>query len=43
MKAEMTDWETDCPEREDKTHCNCWYDGKVCCACGDPGIITDES
>ena len=29
-----SDWETECPKREDKTHCNCWYDGLACCACG---------
>ncbi len=28
--------ETPCPAREDKIHCNCWYDGEACCACGDP-------
>lgn len=28
--------ETSCPKREDGQHCNCWYDGKACCACGDP-------
>jgi hypothetical protein len=29
------EWETPCPAREDKQHCNCWYDGKACCGCGD--------
>jgi hypothetical protein len=29
------DWETECPKREDRQHCNCWYDGEACCACGD--------
>lgn len=29
-------WETPCPKREDKFHCNCWYEGDACCACGDP-------
>lgn len=29
-------WESNCPKREDKTHCTCWYDGGKCCACGDP-------
>lgn len=24
-----------CPKRDDKQHCNCWYDGEPCCACGD--------
>jgi len=28
-------WETKCPKREDEAHCNCWYDEKACCACGD--------
>lgn len=36
------DWETECLEREDKKHCNCWYDGEVCCACGDATEMTDE-
>ena len=26
--------ETECPSREDDLHCNCWYDGDKCCACG---------
>jgi len=26
-------WETPCPARDDKQHCNCWYDGKPCCGC----------
>lgn len=29
--------ETSCPAREDEQHCNCWYDGKKCCGCGNPG------
>ncbi len=28
-------WETTCPNRDDGQHCNCWYDGEPCCACGD--------
>lgn len=28
-------WETPCPKRSDKLHCDCWFDGKACCACGD--------
>jgi hypothetical protein len=28
-----TEDETPCPIRGDGQHCNCWYDGKVCCAC----------
>ena len=31
------EWETPCPNREDRMHCDCWYDGKACCSCGDPG------
>lgn len=34
------DEETPCPAREDGAHCNCWYDGKACCACGDPADST---
>jgi hypothetical protein len=28
-------WETECPKRDDRQHCDCWYDGKPCCACGE--------
>ena len=35
------DWETPCPNREDGQHCNCWYDGEPCCACGDTGMDTN--
>lgn len=28
------DWESNCPSREDRTHCDHWYDGAACCACG---------
>jgi len=35
MQATGDDWETPCPDREDKQHCNCWYDGDKCCSCGD--------
>jgi len=29
-----------CPCREDKTHCECWFDGEPCCNCGsDEGCI----
>lgn len=30
----MSDDETPCPKRSDEQHCNCWYDGEACCACG---------
>lgn len=33
------DWETACPKREDGQHCNCWYDGSPCCACGATDIL----
>lgn len=36
------EWETPCPKREDKYHCNCWYDGEPCCACGDDAGEIDE-
>lgn len=36
--GEATHWETPCPKREDKQHCDCWYDGERCCACGDGGV-----
>ena len=28
-------WETECPVRADKQHCEHWYDGNPCCACGE--------
>ncbi len=34
--------ETACPKREDKIHCDCWYDGDRCCACGDPKMTEEE-
>lgn len=36
------DWETPCPNRGDMQHCECWYDGGHCCACGDPGSCPPE-
>jgi len=41
MMDTPTDWETPCPKREDKRHCNCWYDGEACCACGAPATTPD--
>lgn len=35
-------WETTCPKREDHQHCNCWYDGEKCCACGDNPQLENE-
>lgn len=29
------EWETECPNSDDKQHCDCWYDGKPCCRCGE--------
>jgi hypothetical protein len=26
-----------CMDRRDGIHCTCWYDGYVCCYCGDGG------
>lgn len=37
-----TDWETPCPKREDSQHCDCWYDGEACHACGDAAELDDE-
>lgn len=34
-QEESEDWETPCPVQEDGKHCNCWYDGEVCCSCGE--------
>ncbi len=36
------DWETPCPEREDGQHCDCWYDGEACCACGAPEMTAEQ-
>ena len=27
-----------CSKRDDETHCDCWYDGNNCCACGSPAM-----
>lgn len=29
-------WETKCPKSDDGFHCEHWYDGEACHACGDP-------
>lgn len=34
--------ETPCPARDDGIHCNCWYDGRACCACGDPEDVAEQ-
>lgn len=36
------EWETECPNRNDNIHCDCWYDGEACCACEDTPAV-DES
>ena len=36
------DWETPCPTREDKMHCDHWYDGDKCCSCGAPAMTDEE-
>ena len=38
----MSDWETTCPKREDGQHCDCWYDGEACCACGAAAMTNEE-
>jgi len=30
-----------CPKTEDHIHCEHWWDGECCCACGAPAM-TDE-
>lgn len=35
-------WETKCPGQEDELHCVHWYDGEVCCSCGDNPPLSDE-
>ena len=27
-----------CDVMDDGTHCNCWWDGESCCACGEDDI-----
>ena len=34
--------ESACPLHKDEQHCNCWYDGGECCACGDPAMANAE-
>ncbi len=36
MNIDNSDKETPCTKREDKIHCECWWDGDKCCACGAP-------
>lgn len=36
------DWETPCPKRADRIHCEHWYDGDACCACGDRALLDAE-
>jgi len=31
-----------CEKHEEGTHCECWWDGEACCACGAPGMTEDE-
>jgi len=33
IKPTAFEEETPCLKRDDGIHCNCWYDGKKCCAC----------
>ena len=35
MTLNFQDWETECRNSLDTQHCDCWYDGKACCYCGD--------
>ena len=32
------DDETPCIWRDDRMHCNCWYDGGRCCACAENAL-----
>lgn len=41
MTTEQKD-EGSCEEREDETHCRCWWDGDVCCDCGHDGPIAES-
>jgi hypothetical protein len=34
--------ETECPKMEDGIHCQHWYDGGKCCACGAPAMSEAE-
>lgn len=31
-----------CSARPENIHCDCWWDGDACCACGDPPMTEDE-
>lgn len=31
-----------CTKRHDHEHCDCWFDGKACCACGAPAMTDAE-
>lgn len=31
-----------CAEREDGTHCECWWDGGTCCSCGAVAMTDEE-
>ncbi len=42
-KPTAVEEETPCPVRDDKQHCDCWYDGQACCACGDPAMKTEDA
>lgn len=41
-QGKQGNWETPCPNREDKQHCNCWYDGRGCCACGANSLSANQ-
>ena len=33
-----------CPERGDETHCNCWQEGLLCCACNHDSMgVNDDT
>lgn len=42
-RAGEREWETPCPKREDKIHCECWYDGNPCCGCGENPYLDEEN
>jgi hypothetical protein len=33
VQNETNEWETECPARSDRKHCEHWYDGEPCCDC----------
>lgn len=35
--------ERDCPDSPHGSHCSCYYDGEMCCHCGEFLIVEEET